>query len=89
MTNTEEIELELCGDCVVVIANADNSGVEDPEGHEAGMSRKWADPSWRLVVTWASDDINGFGSMEGDTCDGCGRERQLLRGRGVAVREGA
>lgn len=86
MTNTTEIELDLCGDCILVIANDDDSGAEDADGVRDGLARLWGNAGWRLVVLTASDDVNGIGSMSGDECDGCGRE-ETLRGTGVAVRE--
>lgn len=66
MTNTE-IELSLCTDCFVVIANGDDSGVADPEAHAAGMDERWGGEPYRLVVL--PDREPFFSHRE---CGGCG-----------------
>ena len=83
MTNTIEVELVLCGDCAMIIANDDDSGSAEPEVVRAALAERWS--GHRLVVLWISDEVNGIGSFEGDECDGCGRITTIV-GEGVAVR---
>ena len=88
MTNTtfaEEVDLQLCGDCMLIIASDDDSGCPDPEAVREALYTRWPRP-WRLIVLAASDDVNGFGSLEGESCDGCSRV-ELMRATGVAVRD--
>lgn len=79
MTNTEEIELELCFDCALIIANDDDSGVEDPEAHREAIAGRWGDGAYRLVVT----ECEFFSHSR---CDGCGGPPGD-RIRGVALPE--
>jgi hypothetical protein len=58
------VEILLCADCAIVIANGDSSGIEDADTHLAKMDAHLAGYA---VVTEEAD--LGF---HADTCGGCG-----------------
>lgn len=82
MTNTEEHELNACGNCRIWIANRDGSALEDAEldAMLAGMERNWPAAEWHLI-----SDGTELGCYSRD-CDVCGDESHGDRYRVWAVR---
>jgi len=65
MTETStEREITICGDCAIVIANGDASGIEDADAHLAAMDATLTGPT--VVI---GDADTGFRT---DTCGACG-----------------
>lgn len=67
MIRTFEVEIELCSDCVQIVANDDDSGCEDASSVRAELDARWA--FYRLIVT-----CDGNCSFTWSDCDGCGSE---------------
>jgi len=57
-------EITICGDCAIVIANGDASGIEDADAHLAAMDATLTGPT--VVI---GDADTGFRT---DTCGACG-----------------
>ncbi len=87
MATIIEDEAWFCADCGLIIANDDDSGIEDPEGHRAAMAHKYRtywEMTGTMVVTGCPEgDPCDFGDDEGHECrydlgfsaiecDGCG-----------------
>lgn len=63
----------LCADCGLIVANDDDSGIEDPEAHHAAMAAHYAwywEGSGTLVVA---------GCPEDKSCDFEGRDGHICR----------
>jgi len=72
MTTTLEFPIELCPDCTMWFANADDSGVSDPERFHAALDAAAAENDrhfpngWRIVVLCDGDDF--FSKSPCDMC---------------------
>jgi hypothetical protein len=65
-----DMEIVVCADCAIVIANGDTSGLEDPEAHLARMDATL--PADGHVVITCTGETCDTGPFRTDTCGACG-----------------
>jgi hypothetical protein len=78
MTNTEPAarpapewtEFLVCGDCAVVIANGDASGIEDADAHLAAMDEHLT--GFAFIACSAETHDETCGGWRETTCGACG-----------------
>lgn len=66
MTHTS-ISASICTDCLMIVANDDDSGIPNPTAHRAAMARE----SWEGYALLPGD---GSSSFSWSRCDGCGEQ---------------
>lgn len=72
MKTTDNVDLEVCVDCIMVIANGEATADTNTDEHVANMDAMWpAQDGWRLGYGNSDPDASDLGFSWG-SCDGCG-----------------